>query len=205
MKMGNGEVKVAEAGVVSETKRMIMAKAAQLFADKGYGGVGISEVGEAVDLGKGALYYHIRSKEDLLYDIMTVYMMDLIAAGEAIAESELSASARLSALSNSFMSIMFANRAAMTVCFREVHALGEDRRRGVLRLHSDYLDIWSRILSEGAESGEFRPVTRMETKALMGMYFYSFLWVRTDGAASVDAIAAMFADLTRRAVRTDRG
>lgn len=203
--MADTTTKISEAGAVSETKRMIMARAAELFAEKGYGGVGISEVGEAVGLGKGALYYHIRSKEDLLLDIMTVYMMDLTAAGQAIAESDLSASARLGALANSFMSVMFANRAAMTVCFREVHALGEDRRRMVLRLHSDYLDIWWRILSEGAESGEFRPMTRLETKALMGMFFYSFLWVKTDGATSMDAIAGMFADLTRRAVRSDRG
>lgn len=198
------EAKAERTVEASETKRMIMAVAAKLFAERGYDGVGISEVGEATGFGKGALYYHIKSKEDLLFDIMTVYMMDLIAAARAIAESDLSATARLSALSNSFMSIMFSNQAEMTVCFREVHALGESRQKGVLLLHSEYLDVWTRIFSDGAESGEFRPMTRLEVKALLGMFFYSFLWVKTDGPIGVDTIAGMFADLTRRAVRSDR-
>lgn len=195
----------AERGIeASETKRMIMAVAAKLFAERGYDGVGISEVGEATGFGKGALYYHIKSKEDLLFDIMTVYMMDLIAAARAIAASDLSATARLGALSNSFMAIMFGNQAEMTVCFREVHALGDMRQKDVLLLHSEYLDIWTRIFNDGAASGEFRPMTRLEVKALLGMFFYSFLWVKTDGPIGVETIAGMFADLTRRAVRSDR-
>ena len=181
-----------------------MAVAAKLFAERGYDGVGISEVGEATGYGKGALYYHIKSKEELLFDIMTVYMMDLIAAARAIAESDLPATARLSALSSSFMAIMFASQAEMTVCFREVHALSEARQKGVLTLHSEYLDVWTRIFSDGAASGEFRPMTRLEIKALLGMFFYSFLWVKTDGPIGVETIAGMFADLTRRAVRSDR-
>ncbi|MEJ6785582.1 TetR/AcrR family transcriptional regulator [Aminobacter sp. Piv2-1] len=183
---------------------MIMTVAAKLFAERGYDGVGISEVGEATGFGKGALYYHIKSKEDLLFDIMTIYMMDLIAAARGIAESDLPAAARLSALSSNFMSIMFASRAEMTVCFREVHALSEARQKGVLRLHSEYLEIWDRIFRDGAASGEFRPMTRLEIKALLGMFFYSFLWVKTEGSIRVEAIAGMFADLTRRAVRSDR-
>lgn len=191
-------------GDTSETKRMIMTVAAKLFAEKGYDGVGISEVGEATGFGKGALYYHIKSKEDLLFDIMTVYMMDLVATARAIAGSDLSATARLSALSNSFMSIMFASQSEMTVCFREVHALGDARQKGVLALHSEYLDVWTGILNDGAATGEFRQMTRLEVKALLGMFFYSFLWVKTDGPIGVDTIAGLFADLTRRAVRSDR-
>lgn len=184
---------------LSESKRMIMEVAAKLFADKGFGSVGISEVGEVAGFGKGALYYHIKSKEDLLFDIMTVYMVELINAARAIEISGASVPDRVRALSQSFMEIMFASRPEMTVCFREVHALNEAKRKGVLGLHAEYQDIWMRVFQDGARQGVLRPLSKIEVKALLGMYFYSFLWIKGDGALTIDVIAGNFADLTLRA------
>lgn len=184
---------------LSESKRMIMEVAAKLFADKGYGSVGISEVGDVAGFGKGALYYHIKSKEDLLFDIMTVYMVELINAARAIEISGASVPERIRALSRSFMEIMFASRPEMTVCFREVHALNDAKRKGVLALHADYQDIWMRVFQDGARQGVLRAMSKIEVKAILGMYFYSFLWIKGDGAMTIDAIAEDFACITLRA------
>jgi AcrR family transcriptional regulator len=184
---------------VSDTKRLIMSVAAKLFAEKGYGGAGISEVGDAAGFGKGALYYHIKSKEDLLFDIMTVYMIDLIEAARSIEEAEGTPQDQVFALSRSFMEIMFASRPEMTVCFREVHALSEGRRKDVLSLHSEYQEIWVRVLARGAEIETFRQMTKIEIKALLGMYFYSFLWVRADGPITIESIADSFTGIVLRA------
>lgn len=184
---------------LSESKRMIMEVAAKLFADKGYGSVGISEVGEAAGFGKGALYYHIRSKEDLLFDIMTLYMIELIDAARAIEINGAVVPDRIRALSRSFMEIMFASRPEMTVCFREVHSLTEAKRKGVLGLHAEYQDIWMRVFRDGERQGVLRPLSKIEIKAILGMYFYSFLWIKGDGALSIDMIAENFAGVTLRA------
>ncbi len=184
---------------LSESKRMIMEVAAKLFADKGFGSVGISEVGDAAGFGKGALYYHIKSKEDLLFDIMTVYMVELINAARVIEISGASAPDRVRALSQSFMEIMFASRPEMTVCFREVHALNEAKRKGVLGLHAEYQDIWMRVFQDGARQGVMRTMSKIEVKAILGMYFYSFLWIKGDGAMTTDVIAENFAGITLRA------
>jgi len=47
----------------------IVDTAARLFARNGYAETGIAEIGEAVDLARGALYYYIGSKEALLAEI----------------------------------------------------------------------------------------------------------------------------------------
>lgn len=115
---------------ISETKRRIMTQAASLFAEKGYGSVGISEIGDVTGFGKGALYYHINSKEDLLFGIMTEYMIELNKAAHQIMETVKDSQERVTELSRSFLSIMFRSRSEMTVCFREVHALGEEKEEG---------------------------------------------------------------------------
>jgi TetR/AcrR family transcriptional regulator, cholesterol catabolism regulator len=188
---------------ISESKKLIMEVAAKLFAEKGYGSVGISEVGDTAGFGKGALYYHIKSKEDLLFDIMTIYMVELIDAARAIEINGTDVESRVRSLSQSFMEIMFASRPEMTVCFREVHALNEARRKGVLSLHADYQDVWIRVFADGQKAGRFRPLSKIEVKAILGMYFYSFLWIRGDGAMTVNAIAENFADITLRAAAKD--
>jgi AcrR family transcriptional regulator len=189
-----------EQPIISKAKRQIMERAAHLFAERGYGSVGISEVGEVAGLGKGALYYHIGSKEDLLYAIMTDYMMQLNAAGFLILDRVKDTRKRIVKLSESFMETMFRSRAEMTVCFREVHSLGFEKREGVLGLHGEYQRIWEKTFADGAAAGDCRRVPKIECKALLGMYFYSFLWVRTDGQANSSEIAAQFAGIVLRDV-----
>lgn len=188
---------------LSPTKRRVMHVAATLFAEKGYGSVGISEVGDAAELGKGALYYHIRSKEDLLFDIMTLYMMDLVAGASEVLDGTPGAEDRVRALSAGLIQTVFHARAEMTVCFREVHSLGEEKRSNVLKLHGDYQRIWSKVLAEGVDEGVFRPLSRVEINGLLGMYFYAFLWVRPNGKETPDQVAGAFSDIVLRAARKD--
>lgn len=189
----------------SKAMRQIMTRAAKLFAERGYGSVGISEVGEAAGFGKGALYYHIGSKEDLLFAIMTDYMMNLNLASAEIMQREYGTHERIVELSRAFLETMFISRAEMTVCFREVHSLGTTRREDVLGLHTAYQRIWEQVFEEGAARGECRSISRLECKALLGMYFYSFLWVRTNGNASSLEIADSFARIVIDAAITSNG
>src|SRR5688572_906545 len=109
-------------GRPSPTRLKILQVAASLFADRGFSGVGVNEIGEAANLGRGALYYHISSKEDLLYDIMTAYMNDLVGDGHAIIEAESDPVLRVQNLSRALMSAIGEHLAELTVCFRELHA-----------------------------------------------------------------------------------
>lgn len=186
---------------ISDTKRHIMAQAAALIAEKGYGSVGISEIGDVAGFGKGALYYHIGSKEELLFDIMTDYMIDLNEAARRIVVEFKDSEKRVIELSRSFLAIMFRSRAEMTICFREVHALGDEKRNQVLAMHAEYQDTWATFLKEGAAAGDFRPMPKLQLKALLGMYFYSFLWINTARPASDKSIADSFAEIVLRALR----
>ena len=79
--MRNGKSTVAG----GQQYERIQKIAADLFATRGYRAVGVAEIGEAVGLGRGALYYHISSKEDLLFNIAVRYIEDLVVAGRELA------------------------------------------------------------------------------------------------------------------------
>ena len=45
----------------------ILDAATRLFARRGFNGTSLDEIAEHLDVSKGAFYYHIKNKEDLLY------------------------------------------------------------------------------------------------------------------------------------------
>lgn len=174
-----------------------------LFAQRGFAAVGVAELGEVTGLGRGALYHHINSKEDLLYDISSKYVMRLIEDGRAIAARELDPVRRIELLSKAMIGVVYEHLPEMTVCFREVHALSGERHRIVSQLHLDYQQIWEDAIMMGIAQGVFRPVEKVAIKGLMGMFFYSFLWLNPNGRQTADEIGDVFSDLIIHALRSN--
>jgi AcrR family transcriptional regulator len=159
----------------TQAKRKIMNTAADLFAERGYG--------------KGALYYHIRSKEDLLVSIITDHMDELIASGGEVVEAHSGTQARVHALTGCFVDLMLENPAAMTVCFRDIHAIIETgNKSAVMRFHDTYRGFWTNTFAEGAAVDEHRCISEVETLALLGMYFCAVTWVNHEGSYTRDEI-----------------
>ncbi|HWK37799.1 MAG TPA: TetR/AcrR family transcriptional regulator [Hyphomicrobium sp.] len=169
--------------------------AAQLFASSGYRAVGVAEIGDAVGLGRGALYYHISSKEELLFSIVVRYIEELVISGREALENEPDPRKRIHLLSRLLMQCIFTNLPEMTVCFREADCLTGQRHRIVSDLHKAYQDIWSETLREGEKKGIFRPLPSIAIKGILGMYFYSFLWLKPGGKQSANDIADIFAKM----------
>ncbi|HWA67920.1 MAG TPA: helix-turn-helix domain-containing protein, partial [Mycobacteriales bacterium] len=66
-------------------RRAIIDTSAGVFAQGGYHGTGIAELCEANELGKGALYHYIGSKEELLAAITDLVMDEVLAGVDRVA------------------------------------------------------------------------------------------------------------------------
>ncbi|KQW66105.1 MAG: TetR/AcrR family transcriptional regulator [Methylibium sp.] len=181
-------------------RERILKTAAQLFAARGFHAVGIAELGDAVALGRGALYHHIRSKEDLLYDISREYIVDLAAHATEVARGDLPPAERLALLGDYLMQKIASHQAELTVCFREVQSLTGERHREVMALHARYEGAWKSILVDGERQGVFRPYDAIVLKGLLGMYFYSYLWLKPSGRVGPRQIAERFNSMALRAL-----
>jgi len=173
----------------------ILQTAAQLFAARGFHAVGIAELGDAVALGRGGLYHHIGSKEDLLYDISREYIADLASHASEVATRRLPPTERLALLGEYLMQKIASHQAEVTVCFREVQSLTGERHLAVMALHSQYEGAWKQVLRDGERTGVFRPFDAIVLKGLLGMYFYSYLWFKPNGRVSARQIAERFNEM----------
>ncbi|MBC2639042.1 MULTISPECIES: TetR/AcrR family transcriptional regulator [unclassified Rhodococcus (in: high G+C Gram-positive bacteria)] len=172
----------------------VLQVAAELFAKSGYHGTGISDLGTAVGLGRGALYHYIGSKEAILYEISSRQLAQMNTIADELALSEADPEKRLRGLARALMRNIAEHRAEWTVFFREYHALTDERRDRIIAERERYESHWRNAVEQGIRDGQFRALPRLMVKGLLGMFNYSYLWITPDGAESPEQIADEFLD-----------
>lgn len=190
---------------MSKRKSAIREQAARLFAERGYHATGIGDICDAVGLGRGALYHHIGSKEELLFEISMLGLDELFEVSERIAAEPLPASEKLRRLSRVLMRNIAANRAALTVYFRELDLMSPGYRDRLVARRARYQDLWQRILDEGVAAGELEPVDPVLVKGLLGMHNHSYLWLREGGRLAPEEVADRFCDVLLDGLRRRAG
>lgn len=183
------------------TRERVLRVSAELFATRGYHGTGVQELSDAVSLGRGALYHHIRSKEELLVEIITRPIEEVIEQAEKIEADDSDAERKLRAMSRVLMRSIADRRPQWTVFLREFSSLSSAHQRAVLTLRARYLAVWERIIDEGIRAGCFPDSNLFFVNGLLGLYVYSYIWSAPQQSMSVDAAADALIDLVLRGVR----
>jgi AcrR family transcriptional regulator len=177
------------------TKGRILRVATELFAAHGYHGTGITELSRAVGLGRGALYHHITSKEDLLYQISTDLLRRMITEAECVVAEHEDAEDGLRALARLLVLEHATRRDAWALVITETRSLTPEHRDDVIELRDAYEAIWGDLLVAAAEAGAIRPVDSIERRAILGMLNSTARWVRPTGALTPGQIADRHMDL----------
>jgi AcrR family transcriptional regulator len=175
-----------------DQKTVIREKATKLFAKNGYHATGIEDISKAVGLGRGALYHHIGSKEQLLFEISNLGLDELMDASERIVHEDMSAAEKLNAMSRVLLRNLEDNLDALTVYFREVDLMSSRYRKAVVTRRHQYEELWTAVIDQGVASGEFRDVDRVIIKGMLGMHNYAYLWIRRDGRLTPEQLADLF-------------
>jgi AcrR family transcriptional regulator len=184
-------------------RNQIVDTAARLFASQGYDATGVAELGEAVGLGRGALYYYIRSKENLLALIHDRVIVELLAAGEETVALGTSASDRLRVLGHRLVNIIASHPDHVWVFLHEFRSLQGQAAEDFRTSRRAFERAIERILIDGVDTGEFQIAnTRLAALGWLGLHNYVYIWHHAGGPFTPDLIAENFADIFIRGVQT---
>jgi AcrR family transcriptional regulator len=180
-----------------ETRRQaIIDTSAQLFARQGYHATGIMELCVANDLGKGALYHYIGSKEQLLAAIHDRVMDEVMLGADRVAESGGRPSAQLAMFGDELLDVIHRYPDHVWVFLHEFPALTGARAERFRSRRRDYERRIEDVLKAGVASGEFRDVDPWLTaRAWLGMHNYTYLWLKPGGRTAVRSVAKPFAQI----------
>jgi AcrR family transcriptional regulator len=181
----------------------IVDTSARLFARSGYHATGIAELCEANDLGKGALYHYIGSKEELLAAIHDRVMDEVMAGAERVAEAGGSPAAQLAMHGDELLDVIHRYPDHVWVFLHEFPALTGERATRFRERRRQYEARIEEVLRAGVESGDFRDLDPWLTaRAWLGMHNYTYLWLRPGGRLSARDVAKPFAEIFMRGIET---
>lgn len=180
----------------NQRRARIIDRSASLMADRGYHATSTSELCEANGLGKGALYYYIGSKEQLLLAIHDRVLDEVLAGAERVDAEGGSPSEQLRKLGAELIEVITRYPDHVWVLLHDFPALTGDPATAVRARWRRYEEQVERIIAEGSASGEFRPAdARLTARAWFGMHNYTYLWLRTSRGDDAAEVASWFADL----------
>jgi TetR/AcrR family transcriptional regulator, cholesterol catabolism regulator len=184
-----------------ERRDAIIDTSATVFARSGYHATGIAELCEVNGFGKGAFYYYIGSKEELLAAIHDRVMDEVMLGADRVAAAGGSPSEQLEMLGTELLDVIHRYPDHVWVFLHEFPALTDERAEQFrTRRHEDDRRVET-VLRSGVESGEFREVDPWLTaRAWLGMHNYTYLWLKSGGSISANDVAKPFADIFLRGI-----
>lgn len=162
--------------------------AARLFAARGYAGTGIAELSSNTGLKRGALYYYIKSKEQLLVQINGRVMDRLEVTTASVLDQDLDPEAQLRALARGFVDVVSTFRDHVWVTLHEWRALTGTNAEVFRRRRHAYEEVVADTLRAGVDSGDF-DVEDVPTAVLawLGMFNYIYQWYDPKNATELNS------------------
>jgi len=176
------------------TLERLLDAAATLFAQKGYAAASTREIAEILGIRKASLYYHVETKEDLLYNICKSSLQQIHndvtdALGNVKEPRE-----RIDILIRVHMTTLLRDLVANSVLFGEMRFLSGERLTEVIALRDSYEDVVRGVLSGARKAGVLRDDINVKYLCLflLGLLNRVELWYRPEGGLSADELAVVF-------------
>ena len=168
-----------------------------LFSRKGYAATSTREVAKLLGIQKATLYYHVESKEDLLFLIcqssLTQIRNDVETAIRDIPDSL----DRVQTLISTHIESLLRDEAEHSTTFTEMHALSEKRFEQVMKLRDTYENLVRSVLQAAQDAGVLRQDIQVKylSLALLGIMNRVTVWYRRGGPLSPNQIGRLLAVL----------
>lgn len=146
----------------------ILATAAELFAERGFHGVSVAELGAACGVSGPALYKHFPSKDAMLAEMLVSISHELLREGRARVAAAGDPDKALEALIDWHVSFALHDRALIVVQERDWQSLPVEARDTVRTLQREYVDLWAaQIMARDVSVG--RHTARAMARAVFGL------------------------------------
>lgn len=154
-----------------ERRNEILDVADELFAEKGFEGTSTNDILERVGIARGTLYYHFKSKEDIMDALIERYSNSMLRASKAIAEDKkIPVNERIV---RAVMALNISNRTGKEIVdhiHKPQNALMEQKMNKTII--GGVTPILAEIIKEGVQKGEFDTTFPYECTEMIVTYIH---------------------------------
>lgn len=188
-----------------KTLQRLFQAAVELISEKGYAGTSVDAIVERAGVAKGTVYYHFKSKAEL---VDAVFQDGLASLGDSFrreTEGAQGPEQALRALVHAELSYIKRYEAFSKLLMSELWRVDRDWQQTVYLLHDRYAAVFAEVLDAGVEAGAFRADldTRATAAALFGMIATAALdWLVFSPERRLEDVEQALTELVVRAVVT---
>ena len=169
---------------------------AQTFAERGYSATRLQDIADRFGVLKGSLYHYIRSKDDLLFEVIRSVYLGGLDNVRAIADADHpDARTKLLAIVRGHVRYVIDNLTEITVFLRDLEHLSQERR-DTLPLH-DYTAITTTAIAAAQSAGYVQAHLdpHLAAMTVLGAGNWVYRWFRHDGPRTSDVVVEQCADI----------
>lgn len=173
------------------TKEDVVRAAGRLFAQRGFHGTSMRELGRELGMFGSSLYSHVDGKNQLLIEVIRSGAALFQGLADEVATGGGTASQQLRGLVAGHVRIIVEHIDEATTFLNEARFLPEGDRAEVVAMRDRYEDAYRRVLNAGVASGEFRSDLEPALQAILILSVLNALerWYSPDGNRSPEEIA----------------
>ncbi len=175
----------------------ILSAAGEIFEQKGYEAASLQDIASAVGILKGSMYYYIKTKEDLLYELVRRSLAVRLPTLDEDEELRATpAPMRLAEFIRRWMAADVWNRVAE----QEFRKLRGRRLRAVIDRRDRFSAFVKSIIVQGVKEGSFDPTVdpSVATNTIFELMNTSRMWYQPTGRLSMADIGDWYATFVVR-------
>lgn len=132
----------------------LLREAARLFAEHGFNGVSLEDLGTAVGVSGPAIYRHFANKQAVLGALLTGVSLRLLEGGRGVVADDGPAELILQRLVEFQVDFALDGADVIRVQDRDLESLSADDRHTVRRLQREYVELWVGVLARVHPDGQ---------------------------------------------------
>ena len=178
-------------------RERMLEKSAELFCANGFSRTSINDIADSLSLKRSSVYHYFQNKEEIIkalyVDEYTRRCSEILSLFE---RKELSALERLTLAVEGAIAQRLKGGSRFLVFDRLEAEVPDELRVSYNRSRRQILDLYTRLISDGIKSNEFRAVDpQMAAFAVIGMSNWTALWYSPRGKKSPGEIASVLVNI----------
>ncbi len=183
-----------QAELAGPTSELVLDAAASLFSEKGFTETTTRAIAARLNIHQASLYYHISTKEDLLYRINRLTLGTVEQRVRQALDNHTNARGRLSALIHAHLQGLFENPNRALASISEYRSLSRAHHRELTGLRGNYSDLLDKELAAAVKAGIVRsdiPVSVLRL-ALLNYLNWTPRWFHLSGPMLLNELAGIY-------------
>ncbi len=183
----------------------VLEAATTLFYQRGYAATTTQDIGNALGLLKGSLYYYIDSKEDLLYEIIRDVHDEGLRRIEQLQHLPIDSLSKLRIFIQRGVSFVTTHPRQIRIFLNDGRSLSTERQEHLREERLQYDHYLRKLIATGQGDGSVCPDidSHIAATSIVGLINWISYWYRPDSDIPADSLAVEYADLILNGLACD--